>query len=79
MHARKMKSAYTKLKLGMTKDEVLKILGNPDSQRMSNGIEIFGWFDGEWVGIFRGGRIERRIVVEFENNLVIGFDGTNVN
>ena len=79
MNARRMKSAYRKLKLGMAKDDVLKILGNPDSQRISNGVEIFGWFDSEWVGIFLGGRIERRIVVEFESDLVVGFDGENIN
>ena len=74
-----MKNGYAQLKIGMTKAEVVSILGEPNSQRVRNGIETYGWFNSEFKGILRGGRLERRITVEFEDGKVIGFDGENVN
>jgi len=76
--AANMKYAYACLKLGMPKDDVVKLLGKPDSQRIRNGIETYGWFNSEFKGFLRGGRIERRIMVELENNKVVGFDGENI-
>lgn len=73
-----MKNGYTMLKLGMSKLIVIELFGQPDSQRLQGNREIYSWFNSEFKGILRGGRIERRIIVEFENNCVVGFDGENV-
>lgn len=62
----------------MSKYLVIELLGEPDSQRLQGNREIYGWFNSEFKGYLRGGRIERRITVEFENNRVVGYDGENV-
>lgn len=54
------------------------MLGSPDSQRVRNGVETYAWWNREFKGVLRGGNIERRITVEFEDDIVIGYDGQNI-
>jgi len=75
----KMKKCYGQLKLGLKKQDVINLLGQPDSQKVRSGIEVLGWYSKEFKGMLRGGFLERTISVEFENDIVIGFDGENIN
>lgn len=73
-----LKEGYKSLRLGMSKDEVISLFGEPQSQKIRDGIETFSWWDTEFKGILRGGRMERRVTVEFEDGKVTSFDGHNV-
>lgn len=73
-----LKEGYHKLKLGMSRDEVISLFGEPQSQRIKDGTETLGWWNREYRGLIRGGSLERRVVVEIEDDKVIGFDGENV-
>ena len=73
-----MQEGYRKLRLGMSKEEVIALFGNPQSQRIKDGTEILGWWNREYRGLLFGGSMERRIVVEIEDNKVVGFDGENI-
>lgn len=73
-----MIDGYSKLKMGMPKEEVIKILGNPNGHKMINGVETMIWSNTEFKGWMRGGSIERRIEVNFQNEKVVGFDGQNM-
>ena len=72
------KNAYSKLRLGMSKEEVLNMLGDPNSLKVRSGIEIYTWWNREFKGLLRGGTIERRIIVEFDKDIVCGYDGENI-
>ena len=70
---------YARLRIGMSREEVIKLFGEPDSQRVRSGVETLKWEVQEWKGFIRGGRMTRNVVVEFEDGKVIGYDGENVN
>jgi hypothetical protein len=74
-----MKKGYAKLKLGMSREEVIAIFGRPDAQRVKNGVETLKWEVQEWKGFLRGGRMTRSVEVEFEDGKLIGYDGENIN
>lgn len=76
--ANKFIDGYSKLKLGMTKEEVIKLFGDPNGKKVKNGEEIFSWTNSEFKGVLRGGRFERRIEVTFEDGKVTGYDGENM-
>lgn len=76
--AKVMQKGYARLKVGMSKTEVLSLLGQPTGQRVLNGVETYTWKNSEFKGWARGGTITRSITVDFENDLVIGFDGENI-
>lgn len=76
--ANKFIDGYSKLKLGMEREEVVKLFGSPNGQKIKNGEEILIWTNSEFKGTLRGGTIERRIEVTFEDGKVIGFDGQNM-
>lgn len=76
--AGKMIDGYSQLRKGMSRAQVLNLLGNPTGQRERNGIETLIWRNSEFKGWMRGGTIERTIEVDFENGLVIGWDGNNM-
>ena len=76
--AMKMKDIWKKLDLGMSKDEILAALGNPDSKKMRDGIETFTWINREFKGLLRGGSIDRRLTIEFQDGQVVGYDGDNM-
>ena len=79
MKGSQMKKSYQQLQFGMGKQQVNYLLGNPDSQKVKNGVEVLGWYSKEFKGMMRGGFLERTITVEFENGTVIGFEGDNIN
>lgn len=76
--ANKLIAGYSRLKIGMLKDEVLDLLGEPNGQKLKNGEETLIWTNSEFKGALRGGNIERRIEVIFEDGKVIGYDGENM-
>ena len=76
--ANKLVNGYSRLKIGMSKEEVLNLFGEPNGQKVKNGEETLIWTNLEFKGILRGGNIERRIEVIFENGKVIGYDGENM-
>jgi len=73
-----MKKSYEQLQLGMKKQDVLTLLGNPDSQTVKDGVEVLGWSSKEWKGLVRGGFLERTISIEFKNDVVVGINGNNI-
>lgn len=70
--------AYHNLSIGMARDEVISMFGQPNSRKIRGETEILGWWSREFKGLLRGGSIERRATVEFENGLVTGYDGENI-
>lgn len=74
-----LKEGYKKLTIGMLKWKVIEMFGEPDSIKVHGNIETYTWWSNEFKGIFRGGRIERRVMVEFDNDIICGYDGENVN
>ena len=74
-----LKRGYAELSIGMRREEVIQLFGRPDSQRIRNGVEILKWEVQEWKGFLRGGRMTRSVVVEFEDEKVVGYDGENIN
>lgn len=73
-----MIDGYSKLRMGMSKEEVIKLLGSPNGHKMLNGVETMIWSNTEFKGWMRGGNIERKIEVNFQNEKVVGFDGQNM-
>lgn len=69
---------YKQLRAGMSKNEVISLLGAPTGQKRSNGIETLIWRNTEFKGWMRGGNMERTIEVDFENDKVCGWDGQNM-
>lgn len=76
--ANKFISGYSKLEIGMPKEEVLSLFGEPNGQKVKNGEETLIWTNSEFKGALRGGTIERRIEVTFEDGKVTGYDGQNM-
>ena len=76
--AGRMVDGYSSLRVGMTKTEVIALLGQPNGQRTRDGIETLSWSNTEFKGLFRGGNIERRIFVDFIDDKVIGWDGEHM-
>ena len=76
--AGRMIDGYAQLKMGMSKQQVLDLLGNPTGQRARNGVETLIWRNSEFKGWARGGTIERTIEVDFEDGKVTGWDGNNM-
>jgi|GEM_PF-5542794 len=76
--ASKMISGYAKLKIGMSKQEVLDLLGEPTGIRNRNGIETLTWKHSEFKGFLRGGNIVRTIIADFENEKLTGYDSENM-
>lgn len=76
--AKKMVNGYSQLRVGMSKKEVISILGQPSGQRVRGGIETLIWSSTEFRGIARGGSMERKMEVDFENGKVTGWDGSNM-
>ncbi len=76
--ANKLISGYSQLKMGMPKQEVISLLGQPNGQKAKNGEEILIWTNSEFKGVLRGGTMERRIEVTFEDGKVTGYDGQNM-
>lgn len=76
--ASKMIDGYSRLKMGMPKEEVIKLLGEPNGHKMIDEIETMTWSNTEFKGLIRGGNIERKIEVNFKDDKVVGYDGHNM-
>lgn len=74
----KFQEAYSKLDLGVPKQTVINMLGEPDSKRLVDGIEKYTWVSREFKGLLRGGSVERKIIVEFKDGVICGYDGENI-
>ena len=60
------KSNSNSLKMGMTKNEVISIMGNPSYQTShQDGSYTLVYEKSEWKGIFRGGTRTRKIELVF--------------
>ena len=75
--AGKMIEGYSQLKMGMSKEEVIKLLGEPNGHKMIDGVETMIWSNTEFKGWVRGGTMERKIEVNFKDDKVVGYDGQN--
>lgn len=78
LSAGKMIKAYSQLKIGMNKQEIIDMLGEPTGTRVRNGIETLTWKHSEFKGFLRGGNIVRTIVADFENGKLAGYDSDNM-
>lgn len=76
--ANDLKKGYRQLEIGMSKEDVLKLFGQPDSIKERDGIKIASWWNREFKGWVRGGSIERRVTVEIKDDKVIGYDAENI-
>ena len=76
--AGKMIEGYSQLKMGMSKEEVIKLLGEPNGHKMIDGVETMIWSNTEFKGWVRGGTMERKIEVNFKDDKVVGYDGQNM-
>lgn len=74
----RMINGYSRLKVGMSEDEVISLLGTPTGTRALNGIETLTWKHSEFKGWARGGTIVRSITADFENKVLTGFDSDNM-
>lgn len=74
----KMINGYMQLQIGMSKTEVLNLLGSPTGCRTQNGMETFTWKHSEFKGLVRGGTIVRTIIVDFVDDKVTGYDSENM-
>ena len=73
-----MIDGYKQLYTGMSKSDVIDLLGEPTGQKARNGIETLIQRNSEFKGWARGGTIERTIEVDFEDGKVTGWDGQNM-
>lgn len=78
LSAGKMIKAYSQLKIGMSKQEVMDMLGEPTGIRARDGVETLTWKHSEFKGFLRGGNIVRTIIVDFENGKLTGYDSENM-
>ena len=69
---------YAQLTTGMSKNEVIKLLGEPSGRKNRNGVETLVWRNSEFKGWMRGGTIERVIECDFEDGKLTGWDGQNM-
>lgn len=78
LNASKMIKGYTKLKIGMPKQDVIDLFGEPTGMRTQNGTETLTWKHSEFKGFLRGGNIVRTIVADFVDGKLTGYDSENM-
>lgn len=78
LSASRMINGYAMLKIGMSEDEVVNMLGQPTGRRQNGNITTLIWRHSEWKGVARGGTKERSILVDFDENGVCGWDSENM-
>lgn len=76
--ANKLIDGYSQLIIGMHKQKVISLLGDPSGRKVKGNEETLVWTNSEFKGVLRGGTIERRIEVTFEDERVTGYDGQNM-
>ena len=75
--AGRIKNGHTLLRKGMSKREVLDILGEPTGSSCRRGVDTLIWKHTEWKGMLRGGSVERSVECDFEDNKLVGWETTN--
>ena len=63
---------------GMSKDEVLSIMGQPTTEERDGNKLILIWEKNQWKGIQHGGTVTRAVKVIFVNNKVISVSNKNL-
>lgn len=63
---------------GMSKDEVLSIMGQPTTEERDGNKLILFWEKNQWKGIQNGGTVTRAVKVVFVNNKVISVSNKNL-
>ena len=63
---------------GMSKEEVLNIMGTPTSEEKDGQKLILIWEKSQWKGIQHGGTVTRGIKVVIVNNKVISVSNKNL-
>ena len=66
------------IKVGMTKEEVLSIMGSPTTTEQDENKTILIWEKSQWKGIQNGGTVTRGIKVVFVENKVISISNKNL-
>lgn len=76
--AGKLIDGYARLKIGMSKSEVVNMFGEPTGVRNSRGVETLTWRHSEFKGLLRGGTIVRAVYCDFEDGVLVGYDSENM-
>lgn len=66
------------LEQGMSKSEVLSIMGEPTSKEYDGNKEILIWEKSQWKGIQNGGTVTRGVKVVIVNNKVVSISNKNL-
>ena len=66
------------IKNGMSKDNVIRIMGIPTAEERDGNKLILIWEKNQWKGIQNGGTLTRAIKVVFLNNEVISISNKNL-
>lgn len=70
-----------KIELGMTKNDVISLMGEPTGKRISEDSSkyILLWQKSQWKGIAFGGTLIRSVRITFENDKVVSIEEDNLN
>lgn len=66
------------LEEGMSKQEVLDIMGEPTSEELDGKKDILIWEKSQWKGIQNGGTVTRSVKVVIKNDKVISIVTKNL-
>ena len=66
------------LSQGMSKNEVLSIMGEPTSKEVDGDKEILTWEKSQWKGIQNGGTVTRGVKVVIVDNKVVSISNKNL-
>lgn len=78
LKAGKFIEAYKQIEIGLDKSKIIELLGQPNGVRNISDIETMSWQNAEFKGLLRGGTITRKIVVDFKDDKVVGYDSENM-
>ena len=79
--AKRMKYGYRQISIGMSMEQVIEILGEPDVRGMKDANTVqLKWKNNEWVlrSAFNT-NAHRTIIVDFVDGKVSGFTADNIN
>lgn len=73
-----MRAAYSIVKLGMDISDFILIAGVPD-EKNDNGVDgYYIWNSSVWKGVFRGGYVNRKVVIYTKNRKIISWNLENL-
>lgn len=77
---KKMQKDFSEIKVGMTREELITLLGQPTSSGATDdGKTILKWEHNEFKGLAAGGNVKRKITVELKDKKVVAFSGDELN